>query len=216
MTVSVLLVDDEPLVRSGLSAVLGSEDGIAVVGEVGDGADVPAAVGRLRPDVVIMDVRMPRIDGVEATRRLTSAAGPVPKVLVLTTFENDEYVYEALRAGAAGFLLKRAPTEQIVHAVRTVAGSEALLFPAAIRRLAGAYGTPGRRRLDQARLTAREQEVLRLMAAGRSNAEVAAELFVSVETVKTHVAGLLAKLGARDRTQAVIAAYESGFVRPSG
>jgi DNA-binding NarL/FixJ family response regulator len=161
-----------------------------------------------------MDVRMPRIDGVEATRRLT-AAGPAPKVLVLTTFENDEYVYEALRAGAAGFLLKRAPTEEIVHAVRTVARSEALLFPAAIRRLAAAYGTADRR-LERANLTTREQEVLRLMAAGRSNAEVAAELFVSVETVKTHVAGLLAKLGVRDRTQAVIAAYESGFVRPSG
>ncbi len=214
MTISVLLVDDEPLVRSGLRALIGSEPDLSVAGEAADGADVPAAVGRLRPDVVIMDVRMPRIDGVEATRRLVESASPAPRVLVLTTFENDEYVYEALRAGASGFLLKRAPTEEIVRAVRTVATGESLLFPAAIRRLAAAYGAAGRRRLLAAGVTGREQDVLRLMAAGRSNAEIAAELFVSVETVKSHVGSLLGKLGARDRTQAVIAAYECGFVSP--
>jgi DNA-binding NarL/FixJ family response regulator len=216
VTITVLVADDEPLVRSGLRALLTAEPDIDVVGEVADGADVPAAVGRLRPDIVLMDVRMPRIDGIEATRRLTRAAGPQPKVLVVTTFENDEYVYDALRAGANGFLLKRAPVAEIVHAVRTVAAGESLLFPAAIRQLAAAYGAGRHSRLTRAGLTEREQDVLRLMATGRSNAEIAAELFVGVETVKSHVGSLLAKLGARDRTQAVIAAYESGFVSPSG
>jgi DNA-binding NarL/FixJ family response regulator len=213
--IDVLLVDDEPLVRSGLRALLAGEPGLRVVGEAGDGADVPDAVGRLRPDVVIMDVRMPGIDGVEATRRLVSTGPSAPKILVLTTFENDDYVYDALRAGADGFLLKRAPTEEIVRAVRTVAAGEALLFPAAIRRLASTSRMAGQRRMADAGLTEREQDVLRLVAAGHSNAEIARELFVGVETVKTHVASLLAKLGVRDRTQAVIAAYESGFVGPS-
>lgn len=215
MTISVLIVDDEALVRSGLRAVLGSEPDIDVVGEVEDGADVPAAVSRLRPDVVLMDVRMPRIDGIEATRRLVAVPNH-PKVLVVTTFENDEYVYDALLGGASGFLLKRARPDEIVHATRTVAAGESLLFPAAVRSLMQAYG--GQRSggrddvVTRARLTDREQEVLRLMAAGLSNAEIAGELFVGIETVKTHVGSVLGKLGARDRTQAVIAAYESGFV----
>jgi DNA-binding NarL/FixJ family response regulator len=212
LTVEVLLVDDEPLVRSGLRAVLGSEPDMTVVGEVGDGADVPDAVSRLRPDVVLMDVRMPLIDGIAATRTLVASPEP-PKVLVVTTFENDEYVYDALRAGASGFLLKRSPPEEIVQGVRTVVRGESLLFPASIRSLVRSYGTT--RQDDRVmRLTEREQEVLRLMAAGLSNAEMAAALYLGVETVKTHVGSVLAKLGARDRTQAVIVAYESGFVSP--
>lgn len=214
--ISVLLVDDEPLVRSGLRVVLESEPDIAVVGEATDGAEVPAAVRKLRPDVVLMDVRMPRIDGIEATRQLLRAAGPHPKILVVTTFENDEYVYAALRAGANGFLLKRARPEEIVHATRTVAAGDSLLFPTAIRHLATLYGPRESDRVARAGLTEREQDVLRLLAAGLSNAEIAAQLFLGVETVKTHVRGLLAKLAARDRTQAVIIAYESGFVAPKG
>jgi DNA-binding NarL/FixJ family response regulator len=154
---------------------------------------------------------MPAIDGIQATRHLLASSSAPPRVLVITTFENDEYVYEALRAGASGFLLKRARPAEVVEAVRVVARGESLLFPAAIRRLAAGYAAPGDR-LRRAQLTEREAEVLRLMAAGRSNAEIAADLVVGVETVKTHVGNVLAKLGARDRTQAVIAAYESGFL----
>ena len=212
--VTVLVVDDEPLVRSGLRAVLETEDDISVVGDVADGADVPSAVGRLRPDIVLMDVRMPRIDGIEATRRRLESAGPRPKVVVVTTFENDEYVYDALRAGASGFLLKRATSDEIVHTIRTTMAGDAVVFPDSIRNLARRYGT----RADlasRARLTSREEEVLHLVAAGLSNPEIAKELFLGVETVKTHVGNILAKLGARDRTHAVIAAYESGFVTPS-
>jgi DNA-binding NarL/FixJ family response regulator len=230
MTITVLLVDDEPLVRSGLRAVLAGAEGIEVVGEAGDGADVPATVTRLRPSVVLMDVRMPRIDGISATQRLMAAPEP-PKVLVVTTFENDEYVYAALRAGASGFLLKRAQPAEIVQAVRTVAAGDSLLFPAAIRSLVRTFGgstfggstfggsTFGGSTFGGSaeatsikRLSRREQDVLRLMARGMSNAEIAGELFVTVETVKTHVGAVLGKLGVRDRTQAVIHAYESGFV----
>lgn len=214
--IRVLLVDDEPLVRSGLCAVLESEPDMAVVGDVADGADVPSAVGRLRPDVVLMDVRMPGIDGIEATRRLLRAAGPQPKVLVVTTFENDEYVYDALRVGASGFLLKRTRPEQFVGAIRTTMAGDALIFPHAIRALAERYGARQHGQVAGVDLTEREQEVLRQMAAGLSNAEIATALYLGVETVKTHVGNLLAKLGARDRTQAVIAAYESGFVAPVG
>lgn len=213
MTITTLLVDDEPLVRSGLRAVLASAEGIEVAGEVGDGADVPAAVARVSPSVVLMDVRMPRIDGISATELLMAAPHP-PKVLVVTTFENDEYVYAALRAGASGFLLKRAQPEQIVAAVRTVAAGESLLFPAAIRSLARTYGRAARSTPTK-RLSGREQDVLRLMARGLTNAEIAAEMFVSLETVKTHVSAVLGKLNVRDRTQAVIHAYESGFISPS-
>ncbi|MFC8248523.1 response regulator transcription factor [Streptomyces chartreusis] len=219
MPVTVLLVDDEPLVRAGLRAVLEAQPDIEVVGEAADGAAVIPLVRQLRPDVVAMDVRMPLLDGIEATRAVLRTVDEPPKILVVTTFENDEYVYEALRAGADGFLLKRARPAEIVHAVRLVAEGESLLFPASVRQLAAQYGDDGgnraaRAQLERARLTEREAEVLRLMARGLSNAEIAARLVVGTETVKSHVSAVLAKLGARDRTQAVITAYESGFVAP--
>ncbi|MEU6846426.1 response regulator transcription factor [Streptomyces sp. NPDC046716] len=215
MPLTVLLVDDEPLVRAGLRAVLEAQPDITVVGEAADGAAVVPLVRELRPDVVAMDVRMPLLDGIEATRAVLRAVPDPPKVLVITTFENDEYVYGALRAGADGFLLKRARPAEIVHAVRLVADGDSLLFPAAVRRLAAEYGNPGARAaMARAALTERESAVLRLMARGLSNAEIATDLVVGTETVKSHVSAVLAKLGARDRTQAVIAAYESGFVAP--
>jgi DNA-binding NarL/FixJ family response regulator len=217
--VTVLLVDDEPLVRAGLRAVLEAQPDIEVVGEAADGAAVIPLVRQLRPDVVAMDVRMPLMDGIEATRAVLRTVPEPPKILVVTTFENDEYVYEALRAGADGFLLKRARPAEIVHAVRLVAEGESLLFPASVRQLAAEHGGVGgnpraREALERAALTGREAEVLRLMARGLSNAEIARRLVVGTETVKSHVSSVLAKLGARDRTQAVIAAYESGFVAP--
>ncbi len=213
---SVLIVDDEELIRTGLRAIIGAEPEFTVVGEAADGAEVLPLVRRLRPDVVMMDVRMPAVDGIQATRNILAAVTDPPRVLVITTFENDDYVYEALRAGASGFLLKRARPQEIVQALRTVALSDSLLFPTAIRTLAARHGTGrGADRLRRAKLTEREGEVLELMAKGLSNAEIAAGLVVSVETVKTHVGNLLAKLQARDRTQAVIAAYESGFVSPA-
>ncbi|ANP53535.1 DNA-binding NarL/FixJ family response regulator [Streptomyces griseochromogenes] len=217
MPVTVLLVDDEPLVRAGLRAVLEAQPDIEVVGEAADGAAVIPLVRRLRPDVVAMDVRMPLMDGIEATRAVLRTVDAPPRILVVTTFEDDEFVYEALRAGADGFLLKRARPAEIVHAVRLVAEGESLLFPASVRRLAARYGDgdrAARAPLSGAGLTEREAEVLRLMARGLSNAEIAARLVVGTETVKSHVSAVLAKLGARDRTQAVIAAYESGFVAP--
>jgi DNA-binding NarL/FixJ family response regulator len=209
----VLIVDDDELVRVGLRAIIDAEDDLTVVGEAADGADVVPAAARLRPDVVLMDVRMPALDGIQATRLLLSRLADPPRVLVVTTFENDEYVYEALRAGASGFLLKRARPVQIVDAVRVVARGDSLLFPAAVRRLAAAYGPSVDAGGDRSgRLTEREGEVLTLMAAGLSNAEIAARLHLGVETVKTHVGGVLAKLGVKNRTQAVVAAYRSGFV----
>ncbi|MCX4593613.1 response regulator transcription factor [Streptomyces sp. NBC_01340] len=219
MPVTVLLVDDEPLVRAGLRAVLEAQPDIEVVGEAADGAAVIPLVRQLRPDVVAMDVRMPLLDGIEATRAVLRTVDDPPKILVITTFENDEYVYEALRAGADGFLLKRARPTEIVHAVRLVAEGESLLFPASVRQLAVEYGDDGGNRaaravMERAQLTEREAEVLRLMARGLSNAEIAGRLIVGTETVKSHVSAVLAKLGTRDRTQAVIAAYESGFVAP--
>ncbi|WP_410569998.1 response regulator [Amycolatopsis sp. cmx-4-61] len=216
MSVRVLLVDDEPLIRAGLRAIVDSEDGLAVAGEAADGAEVPGLVARLRPDVVLMDVRMPAVDGIRATTHLMSTVEDPPKVIVVTTFENDDYVYDALVAGASGFLLKRARPEEIVAAIRTVVAGESLLFPAAIRRLAAQHApAPAGDALASAGLTEREREVLRLMAGGLSNVEIAGELYVGVQTVKTHVGNVLAKLGARDRTQAVIRAYDSGFVTPS-
>ncbi|MET9696670.1 response regulator transcription factor [Streptomyces sp. NPDC006529] len=216
MPVTVLLVDDEPLVRAGLRAVLDAQSDIEVVGEAADGAAVVPLVRRLRPDVVAMDVRMPLLDGIEATRAVLKSIDNPPKILVVTTFENDEYVYQALRAGADGFLLKRARPSEIVHAVRLVAEGETLLFPAAVRALAAEYGNrQARTMLERAALTEREESVLRLMSRGLTNAEIAGELFVGAETVKSHVSAVLAKLGARDRTQAVIMAYESGFVAPA-
>jgi DNA-binding NarL/FixJ family response regulator len=219
MTVRVLLVDDEALVRGGLRYIIDGEPDLEVVGEVADGADVPDAVARSSPDVILMDVRMPGLDGISATRALLTqadrAGAKAPHVLVLTTFENDDYVLEALRAGASGFLLKRAHPEQVLEGIRVVARGEALLFPSALRGLVAASGTTDDGdRLARARLTEREQEVLRLLASGLSNQEIGAKLFLGTETVKTHVGSILGKLGVRDRTQAVVRAYESGFVRP--
>ncbi|WP_433138848.1 response regulator [Actinomadura nitritigenes] len=217
MTIKVLLVDDERLIRAGLAAIINAEDDLAVVGEASDGAEVPDAVARLRPDVILMDVRMPRLDGIQATRHILDAVREPPKIIVVTTFENDEYVYDALKAGANGFLLKRTRPEEILQAVRMVAHGDSLLFPAAIRELAAAHGPSpagGRAARWHGELTEREADVLRLVAKGRSNAEIAGELFVSPQTVKTHVGNILGKLQARDRTQAVILAYETGFITP--
>ena len=216
MTLGVLLVDDEPLIRSGLRAIINAEPDLSVIGEAEDGAGVTALVRRLRPDVVLMDVRMPVIDGIETTRRLVANVDDPPRILVLTTFENDDYVFDALRAGASGFLLKRARPEEVVRAIRLLAAGDSLLFPTAIRELAAHYAPAEgpAHGLDAAGLTDREAEVLRLIAQGHSNAEIASQLIVSLETVKSHVAHILTKLDARDRTQAVIRAYQSGFITP--
>ena len=214
----VLLADDEPLIRVGLRAVIDAEPDLEVVAEADDGAAVLPLVRSSAPDVVLMDIRMPLVDGIQATRQILATVPHPPKILVVTTFESDENVYAALRAGAQGFVLKRARPREIVGAIRVVAEGDSLLFPAAIRALAGRFGggaTGGRAGgapLADAGLTQREADVLRLMARGRSNTEIAGELFVGVQTVKTHVGNILTKLAARDRTQAVIAAYESGFV----
>lgn len=213
MTISVLLVDDEELVRAGMSAILGNSPDITVVGEASDGSEVVPLVRRLRPDVVVMDVRMPRVDGITATRELLAAVPEPPRVLVMTTFEHDDYIYEALKEGASGFLLKRSRPADIVQAVRTVATGESVLFPAALRTLVSGRPKPDSRgALARAQLTDREAEVLRLMAQGMSNVEIAGALFLGVQTIKTHVSSTLAKLGARDRTRAVVIAYESGFI----
>ena len=216
MNLGVLLVDDEPLIRSGLRAIIDAEPDLSVLGEADDGAAVTPLVRRLRPDIVLMDVRMPVVDGIEATRRLLANIDDPPRVLVLTTFENDDYVFEALRAGASGFLLKRARPDEVVRAIRLLAAGDSLLFPAAIRELAARHAPAQAPAggLDSAGLTDREAQILRLIAQGLSNAEIAAQLIVSAETVKTHVAHVLTKLDARDRTQAVIRAYHSGFITP--
>jgi DNA-binding NarL/FixJ family response regulator len=212
----LVLAEDEPVVRAGLRTVLADQAGLAVVGEAADGREAVAAATDLRPDVVLMDVRMPGLDGIAATERITALPPPRPRVLVLTTFAHDAYVRAALRAGAGGFVLKRARPVEIAHAVRTVARGESLVLPEAARAtlLGGAEPRGDRQRWATAfaRLTPRERDVLRLVAAGLSNAEIARELFLGTQTVKTHVAAVLAKLGARDRTQAVIAAYDGGFV----
>jgi DNA-binding NarL/FixJ family response regulator len=214
--ICVLIVDDQRLVRSGFRMILGTEPGITVVGEAADGAEAVEAARELAPDVVLMDIRMPGMDGLEATRRIVDGSDEAPRVLVLTTFDLDEYVYEALRAGASGFLLKDAPEEQLVAGVRIVADGGALFAPAVTRRLIEEFASRSSPApppaLDE--LTAREVDVLKLLARGQSNAEIARELFVSDHTVKTHVARILQKLDLRDRTQAVIAAYESGLVKP--
>lgn len=215
--IRVVLADDEHLVRTALRAILGAEPGVEVVGEATTGAEAVSVVRALRPDVVLMDVRMPEVDGIRATERILAGMDDPPRVLVVTTFENDAYVYDALRAGASGFLLKRAGADELVQAVKLVARSDSLLFPAAVRALAAAHAAP--RSDDRAaalreQLSEREAEVLRLLATGLSNAEIAARMTLGPATIKTHVAGVLAKLGVRDRTQAVIAAYECGFVSP--
>jgi DNA-binding NarL/FixJ family response regulator len=220
MSVSVLVADDQELVRTGLRTILDAQPDLEVVGEAGDGEQAVEAARRLRPDVVLMDVRMPAMDGLEATRRIVAESQQPPRVLVLTTFDVDEYVYEALRGGASGFLLKGAPTEQVVEAVRVVAGGDALISPSVTRRLIEEFAR--RPRADAApppeleELTAREREVLELVARGRSNPEIADELVVSAATIKTHVAHILMKLGVRDRVQAVILLYESGAIQPGG
>ncbi|MET7301700.1 response regulator transcription factor [Embleya sp. NPDC005575] len=212
MTIRILLVDDDELVRAGLRAILGAQPDLEVVGEADDGAGVLSLVRSLRPDVVAMDVRMPRVDGIQATRDLLAHLDQPPKILIITTFENDEYVYEALRVGAHGFLLKRARPAEITGAVRALATGDSLLFPAKLRALVERHGKAAHGdAVARANLTDREADVLRAMARGLNNAEIAAELFLGTETVKSHVSALLGKLGARDRTQAVIAAYESGF-----
>jgi DNA-binding NarL/FixJ family response regulator len=214
--INVLLADDQELVRSGFRLILELEDGIAVVGEAADGREAVRLAKELQPDVVLMDVRMPELDGIEATRRLQHA-GIEARVLVLTTFDLDEYVYGAIRAGASGFLLKDAPREQLVTAVRTVARGEALLAPAITQRLIERFVArppAGEATPAIADLSTRELEVLRLLARGLSNAEIAAELFVGEATVKTHVAHILRKLDVRDRVQAVVFAYETGIVQP--
>jgi DNA-binding NarL/FixJ family response regulator len=218
VTIRVLIADDQALMRAGFRLILQAEPDLELVGEAADGREAVAEAARLRPDVVLMDVRMPELDGIEATRRLLDGNDHT-KVVMLTTFDMDEYVYQALRAGASGFLLKDVPPEQLVAGIRSVASGDSLLAPSITRRLIqqfvrrppDALRTPSP---ELARLTAREVEVLRMMARGRSNAEIATEFFVSETTVKTHVAHLLAKLGLRDRVQAVVFAYESGLVLP--
>jgi DNA-binding NarL/FixJ family response regulator len=215
--IRVLIADDQALVRAGFRAILEAEGDLEVVGEAGGGREAVALARETAPDVVLMDIRMPDLDGIEATRRLLQREAP-PKVLMLTTFDLDEYVYEAMRAGASGFLLKDVPRDQLAAAVRTVAAGDALLAPALVRRLVEDFvrrpppGTAVPPGLEQ--LSERELEVLRLVARGLSNAEIAQTLFVSETTVRTHVGHILAKLGLRGRVQAVVAAYESGLVVP--
>jgi len=218
--VRIVVADDHQVVRAGFAGLLGTQPDFAVVGTAGDGAEAVQICSELHPDVVLMDVRMPGTDGIEATRQLAAMAGGGPRVLILTTFDLDEYVYDALCAGASGFLLKDVTAERLFEAVRVVAAGEALLAPTVTRRLisefarlrphaSAALPTDG-----LATLTPRETEVLRLVAEGLSNPEIAARLVVTEETVKTHVSRVLAKLGLRDRTQAVVTAYESGLVVP--
>ena len=222
MTIRVLVVDDQALLRTAFSSLIDAEDDLEVVGEAADGREAVGIAARLRPDVVVMDVRMPVMDGIEATRQITAGQGAaVPRVLILTTFDLDEYVFEALRAGASGFALKSRPLEELLSAIRTVAAGEALLAPSVTRRLIAhfAHRAPAPTRAAAraaaaglAELTEREREVLALVARGLSNAELAGTLRVSLPTAKTHVSRILTKLGARDRTQLVILAYESGIV----
>jgi DNA-binding NarL/FixJ family response regulator len=212
--IKVLIADDQAMVREGFGALLAAQPDMLVVGDAADGAAAVSAARDLAPDVVLMDIRMPVMDGLEATRRLADG----PKVLILTTFDLDDYVYEALRAGASGFLLKDAPAADLIHAVRVVAGGEALLAPSVTRRLIAEFA--GRPHTDRPRptalnaLTPRETDVLRLIARGRSNAEIAGDLVVAEQTVKTHIGRVLAKLNLRDRAQAVVFAYETGLVVP--
>ena len=219
--IRILLVDDQALVRAGFRMILDAESEMEVVGEASDGREAVDQVRSLRPDIVLMDIRMPELDGLEATRRILSMSsdGDGPKILMLTTFDLDEYVYEALRAGASGFLLKDTPPEQLVSAIRVIADGEALLSPSITRRVIsefvkGAGPKPQQQFPRLQELTARELEVMKLIARGLSNAEIAKTLYVSETTVKTHVARVLMKLHLRDRVQVVVLAYEAGVVQP--
>ncbi|GAA2256423.1 response regulator transcription factor [Actinomadura luteofluorescens] len=219
MTIRVVIVDDQGMVRTGFGVLLNAQPDIEVAGEAADGAEGLRRVAEVRPDVVLMDVRMPVMDGLEATRRLLADAGDgAPKVLMLTTFDLDDYVYEALRAGASGFLLKDASATELAEAVRVVAAGDALLSPSVTRRLIAEFSrlggprAPSRKRLEE--LTGRETEVLALVARGLSNGEIAGRLVVAEQTVKTHFGRILMKLGLRDRPQAIVYAYEVGLVRP--
>ncbi|GAB3238657.1 response regulator transcription factor [Glycomyces halotolerans] len=217
--IRVMLVDDQRLVRAGFASILGDEDGIEIVGEAGDGAEALEAIRRHRPDVVLMDIRMPGLDGLEATERI----GADPRlegvrVIILTTFDEDDYVYRALRAGASGFLVKDTDPDELVHAVEVVAEGEALISPKITRRLIGEFaGRVARPEPSPAlsALTERETEVLKLVATGMSNDEIAAALYLAPATAKTHVSRIMSKLSARDRAQLVVTAYESGLVRPT-
>ncbi|MBD3555760.1 MULTISPECIES: response regulator [Streptomyces] len=219
--IRAVIADDQMMVRQGFSFLLNAEPDIEVVGQAVNGLDAVDKVAELAPDVVLMDIRMPELGGIEATRRITAPEESTAKVLILTTFDLDEYVYEALRAGASGFLLKDASADELAHAVRVVAAGDALLSPNITKRLimefsrtAGAPRAPLKVRIGD--LTERETEVLTLVAGGLSNAEIARQLIVAEQTVKTHVGRILVKLGVRDRTQAAVFAYESGLVRPGG
>ena len=217
VAISVLIAGDEAIVRDGLRTILDLENDMTVVGEAADGAQAVAAMRELRPDVALVDIRMPGLDGIEATRQIVRAPNP-PRVLVLTTFDRNEYVYEAMKAGASGFLLKDVRRHQLTDAIRTVARGETLLAPTITRRLIEEFCTrpspASTTPLELAGLTPREVEVLTLIGRGRSNADIAAEFVVAETTVKTHVAHILAKLSLNDRAQAVIAAYETGLIRP--
>jgi DNA-binding NarL/FixJ family response regulator len=214
--ITVLIADDQELIRDGLRMILDVQDDIEVIGEAADGHAVLAHARRLRPDVVLMDIVMPRLDGIEATRRLQAAPEPRPRVLVLTTYGEDEQVYAALAAGASGFLLKDAPRARLLAAIRTVAAGEEMLDPTVTHRLIERFSRPSAEAKRLAVLTQREVEVMGAMARGLSNAEIAEHLTLGEATVKTHVARILSKLGLRDRVQVVIAAYECGLVRPGG
>jgi DNA-binding NarL/FixJ family response regulator len=217
MTISVLVADDEALLRTAFTALINAEDDLQVVGEAADGKQAVELAARRAPDVVLMDIRMPVMDGIEATRLITGAkTASAPRVLILTTFDLDKYVFEALRAGASGFMLKSRPLDELLSAIRIVAEGEALLAPSVTRRLIAHFSrasrVPPERRRDFGQLTEREREVLSLLARGLSNAELASTLHVSLPTVKTHVSRILTKLDARDRTQLVVIAYEAGLV----
>jgi DNA-binding NarL/FixJ family response regulator len=216
VTIRVLLADDQPLIRNGLRVLIADHDDLLVVGEAGTGAEAVELAHETRPDVVVMDIRMPGMDGIEATRRLTTGTEP-PHVLILTTFDEDEHVYGALRAGAGGFLVKDMALEDILAAIRVVAAGDGLIAPGVTRRLIAHFADgpePARARRPADGITGREREVLTLVGLGRSNHEIAAELFISVATAKAHVARLFTKLDARDRVHLVIIAYEMGLVEP--
>jgi DNA-binding NarL/FixJ family response regulator len=221
VTIRVVLADDQVLVRAGFRLLLETEDGFEVCGEASDGAQAVAVTTEQRPDIIVMDIRMPGVDGLEATRRITEDPElNGVKVLVLTTFDVDEYVYEALRAGASGFLLKDTEPVELLRALRVIAAGEALLAPTVTRRLINEFvGRPENRRIDSSavgEVTDREREVLALVAGGLSNDEIAAQLVISTATARTHVSRIITKIGARDRAQLVVLAYESGLVRPRG